>query len=143
MKKVDIKEKTRLLNEFIQKTGKNVLTRKELVEGLSSLTKCGSVICNLLKLFPYETIGRSKMYEMPKEPIYMALVENCWNKQRESCKRSARKARATVNDISEEQAIEKLKGSGFIVRKIVGFDMERFIKDHPDLYRKYCKYEYV
>ena len=140
-RQVNIEEKARLLNDFISKTGTKALTYAELKEGLRCVTSTAAIINNLIKLFPHEKIGRSNMYEMPKQPIYKGLVEKCWNQQRAAVREHHRK---TVSpEISEEQAIEKLKSSGFIVRKIIGFDVERFAIEQPELYRKYCKYEYV
>ena len=140
-RQVNIEEKARLLNDFILKTGTRALTYVELKEGLRCVTSTAAIINNLIKLFPHEKIGRSNMYEMPKQPIYKGLVEKCWNRQRTAVREHYRK---TVSlEISEEQAIEKLKNSGFVIRKIIGFDIENFAREQPELYRKYCKYEYV
>ena len=43
----------------------------------------------------------------------------------------------------EEKAIATLQAAGYQIRKIVGFDMERFQKENPVLYKKYLKYEII
>jgi hypothetical protein len=46
--------------------------------------------------------------------------------------------------MSEKMALEVLQKAGcYRVKKAVGFDVERFKQDHPDLYRKYIIYEYM
>jgi hypothetical protein len=152
MKKVDIKEKARKLNEFIQENKGKVLTRLELKEGLKCVTSGDGIFCELAKLFPSETLGRAKMYEMPKEPIHMSRIEQCWEKHRKDMREAAYKRHTPTlpsNEITDEQAIDKLKKSNnkYVIRKIVGYKTEELLQylaeNYPDIYRKFCKYEYV
>jgi len=143
--RVDIKEKTRLLNEFIQQNKGKTFTRTELKDHLKCVTSGAAIFNELAKLFPSERIGRASIYEMPKEPIHISLVERCWDKHRKTMSRNWHKRQEAKNEITEEQAIARLKKSSreFVIRRVIGFDVERFAREQPELYRKYCKYEYV
>lgn len=134
MRTVDIKEKTRLLNVFIAKSRTKTFTYEELAEELKNITARRPVLNNLIKLFPCEQIGRNKLYEMPSKPIYIGLVEKCWNYKYE---------RHTTPVSEEDAALALLASKGYQIRRVVGFDLERFQKENPDLYKKYLKYEII
>jgi hypothetical protein len=59
------------------------------------------------------------------------------------------KRHSPANEITDEQAIARLKMSDnkYVIRKIVGYKTEELLQylaeNHPDIYRKFCKYEYV
>lgn len=140
MRTVDIKEKTRLLNVFISQSRTKTFTYEELAEELKNITARKPVLSNLIKLFPCEQIGRSKLYEMPSKPIYIGLVEKCWNYKYE---RRNNASSSTPSVSEEDAALALLASKGYQIRRVVGFDLERFQKENPDLYKKYLKYEII
>lgn len=150
MKKEELEKKAAALNTFINENQGKVLTHAELKEGLKCITAGAGILNQLYKLFPSETMGRAKMYEMPKKPIHMKRIEQCWDKHNKAVSKNWRKKHAKVetDGITEEQAIATLKKTnGFVIRKIVGYKTEELLEylvaNHPEIYRKFCIYEYV
>ena len=145
MKKVDTVELTQKLNEFCMKHPNKNFTREELREVLLSLgfnkQTEGAIIP---KFFPYEKIGSSRIYTVPKQPIYKSAVEAVYEKFRRATNKSRESRKIEiVSQNSEEQALAFLASKGYQIRKCVGFDLEKFQKEQPVLYRKYLKYETV
>ena len=137
MKRVNIEEKTRLLNEFRMANVSKTFTRDELITQLKSLGIATQVIGIMIpKFFPSEKLGNSKLYGIPREPIHKSLVTACY-KQANDYKRKKPISPVT----SEESAIATLQAAGYQVRKCIGFDVERFERENPVLYKKYLKYE--
>lgn len=145
MKKVNVIELTQKLNEFRMAHPNKSFTREELQEELQKLgfnTQARGAI--IPKFFTYEKIGQNKIYMMPKEPIHKSAIEgiyqifrNAKNKSRQS------KKIEIISENSEEAALALLSARGYQIRKCVGFDLEKFQKEQPVLYRKYLKYETV
>jgi hypothetical protein len=145
MKKVDIDELTRKLNEFRMDSLNKTFTGSELREKLCNLgfnpSVCG-YIANTF--FPYEYMGKQRLYEVPKTPIHKNSIESYYKKNREYARKSYEKKMSTnVQSQSEEEALALLASKGYQIRKCVGFDLERFAKENPVTYKKYLKYEIV
>lgn len=148
MKKVNIEEKARKLNEFRISVGNKVFTSTELKDALKGIiSKNESLIYKFLKLFPCETMGAIKMYEMPKTPIHKSVIENIYKEQNKYVngynKRTREIKREKKDELSEEVALALLSSKGYQIRRVIGFDMERFQKENPALYKKYLKYEII
>ena len=149
MKRVNIEEKTRALNEFRVEASNKSFTYGEL-KGIfkeRNITNDPMTLSGILRLFPFEKIGKNKIYEVPKNPIHISLVKKIWASRAEYQKKNNEKKKA-VNaipsiEISEESALAVLAAKGYQIRKCVGFDLERFAKENPDLYKKYLKYEII
>ena len=91
---------------------------------------------------PHETIGRSNLYTMRKEEnIHIKWINAAYDKCN-GYKKKQPFIQKSVG-ISEEEALSVLSSKGYQIRKCVGFDMERFQKENPILYKKYLKYEIV
>lgn len=137
MKRVNIEEKTRLLNEFRMANVSKTFTRDELIPQLKSLGISTQVIGIMIpKFFPSEKLGNSKLYGIPKEPIHKSLVAACY-KQANDYKRK----KEVKPSFNESEAISNLRAAGYQIRKCIGFDVERFERENPVLYKKYLKYE--
>lgn len=145
MKKVNVMELTEKLNRFRMEHPDKTFTREELKESLLGLGFNSQIEGAITpKFFPYEKIGSSRIYTMPKQPIHKSAIEGVYEKFRNlsSKSRESRKLK-TVSENSEEAALALLASKGYQIRKCVGFDLERFQKEQPILYKKYLKYETV
>jgi hypothetical protein len=118
-------------------------TREELVEALYKLGfNKGTAGMIIAKFIPSEKMGTSKLYSFGREPIHKSQIEAIYKKFASYGNTSVKKPVLTpVSD--EESLIEKMKEMGYQVRKVIGFDMERFKAENPVLYKKYLKYETV
>ena len=144
MKKINIEEKTKALNEFRMNSQNRVFTRPELVDELKKLGFNSSIIGGIIPKFPFEVMGNSKLYSVPREPIHKSIISGVYQKFIDYKKKSVNKTKSQKeNALSEEQALSILSAKGYQIRKCIGFDLERFQKENPVLYRKYLKYEVV
>ena len=156
-KKVNVEELTAALNDFIQKNKNKTFTRQELGEKLSE-TGFNPVVAGIIipKLFPFEKMGTSRLYGLPKEPIYKGVVENCYKTAR-GYKTSSRAAKKTtikeekpsvvVDNFTEAKevndAIRLLLSKGYKVSRPLGLDTKQLLADHPELAQKYMRYANV
>ena len=145
MKKVNIEEKTRQLNEFRMANLHKSFSGRELQDYLYNLGISRTIASALMsKCFPYEKMGSTRLYEVPKEPIHKSMLnglyENFRNKRN---KYNSSKKGEIISQNSEEAALALLSARGYQIRKCIGFDLERFQKEQPILYKKYLKYETV
>ena len=148
MKRVNIEEKTRALNEFRVEASNKSFTYGELKDIFKerNITNDPMTLSGILRLFPFEKIGKNKIYEVPKNPIHVSLVKKIWASRAEYQKKNKKKNAVNAIpsiEISEESALAVLAAKGYQIRKCVGFDLERFSKENPILYKKYLKYEII
>ena len=148
MKRVNIQEKTRALNEFRIEASNKSFTYGELKDIFKerNITNDPMTMSGILRLFPFEKIGKNKIYEVPKNPIHISLIKKIWASRAEYQRRKNNEKKKVVIpsvEISEEDALNFLSSKGYQIRKCIGFDLERFQKENPELYRKYLKYEII
>ena len=145
MKKINIIELTQKLNQFRMDHPNKSFTREELRESLLSLGFNRQVEGAIVpKFFPYEKIGQARIYTMPKEPIHKSAVEAVYESFRRTRNKSRNRKKEEIHSQnSEEAALALLSARGYQIRKCIGFDLERFQKEQPILYKKYLKYETV
>lgn len=145
MKKVDVAEQTRKINEFIQNNQGKSFTGLELEEILHKLNFNKNVAYKIARsVFPFEKMGISTLYEVPKKPIYIDLIKNLYKSVADSQRKRIQGKKIEVKEQNaEEAALAFLSSKGYQIRKCVGFDLERFAKENPVLYKKYLKYEIV
>lgn len=135
MKKINVEEKARVLNELRMSCDNKTFTREELVKNLKQLGFNSQVVGAMIpKLFTYEEVGKARLYSFPKTPIHKSLIRACYDR----CNGYKSKTPSV-----EESVIATLQAAGYQVRKIVGFDMEKFKAENPNLYKKYLRYETV
>lgn len=153
MKKVNIEELTKALNNFIQSNKNKTFTRQELIERLSEVG-FNSVVTGIIipKLFPSEKMGTSKLYGVPKDPVYKGVIEGCYKtargykiSSRKAKKVSAEKVKTPVVDNFTEakevnDAIHLLLSKGYKVSRPLGLDVKQLLADHPELAQKYMRY---
>lgn len=152
MKKVNIEELTVALNDFIQKNKNKTFTRQELGEKLSEVGFNPQVTGIIIpRLFPFEKMGTSRLYGLPKDPIYKGLVEGCYKTARgyktspkEATKKVAIKEPSIVDNFTEAKevsdAIHLLLSKGYKVYRPLGLDTKQLLADHPELAQKYMRY---
>ena len=145
MKRVNIEEKSRILNEFTQKNQNRSFTRQELLTELKNLGFNTNVIGVMIpKLFEFEEIvGNSRLYTCPKNPIYKGLIKNCYDKCNSYNTNKTAKKTITLVELNEESAIAFLKKLGYCIKKPIGFNEEEFARMNPELYKKFTKFEVV
>lgn len=141
-RKVDVESLTRKLNEFRMSAINRTFTNEELYESLRALgfnkVTCGYIAGTL----PYEKIGQSKLYSMPKDPIHKSVIAGFYSKQAKQRRECYNKAKLVNNEsITEKAALDLLNAKGYQIRKVIGFDLNHFQKDNPSLYKKYLIYE--
>ena len=82
--------------------------------------------------------GKKGGYMFSYSPVNIAWFEKWFPEQH------TRKAKETPKQTTmEEDCVEYLLGQGYKLQKCVGFDEERFRKEHPDIYQRYLKYEVI
>ena len=142
MKKVNILEKTRLLNEFRQAHKGQTIVNGELRKELGKIVgKDERIIGTLLKSFPSEKIGNKKLHEVPKDPIHVHVVRKAYETKNSYARNYFRDKNSEKPSFSEEDALKLLESTGkYHIQHIVGFDMDTFQKENPELYQKYVIY---
>jgi hypothetical protein len=137
-------ELTGALNKFRMEHLSKTFSREELVTALREIGFNHNTAQSILSFIPSEKIGTSKLYTFSKDPIHKNLVEGVYRNDAKLRKKSAQRLKGQKSENSpEEKAIATLQAAGYQIRKIVGFDMERFQKENPVLYKKYLKYEII
>ena len=137
MKEAKIKELTKKVNEFRKEHIGRQYSSKELYEELYKLGFNLHISKRVAALFPAQKLGTSKYYEMTDEPIHQSKITALYEASKKA------KSRNKGEELTEKSALELLNTLGYRIKRIVGFDMEKFMKEQPEMYRRYCKYEYV
>lgn len=143
---MDYKELTRKLNEFREKGRKEnkTYTSQQLYEELEKLGFNVSISRRVAAFMDFEKIGTAKIYSMPESPIHQSRIERLYRSAANSQKKSKAMSKiAKAEDLTEQQAVAILIKKGYRVKKAIRFDLERFKAEQPEMYRKYCIYEYL
>ena len=143
-KKVDVHELTRKFNEFRQEHQGRTFSTKELYSEFAAMGFNIRIAHQLTKFLDSEKIGTSKLFTFKDTPLLEIQIENLYQNARKSAAKYKKMMGIGPESMSEKIAIEVFQKAGcYRVKKAVGFDVERFRQDHPDLYRKYTIYEYM
>ena len=157
MKRVNIEELTMALNGIIQSNKNKTFTRQELGEKLAE-AGLNPVVAGIIipKVFPFEKMGTSRLYGLPKEPIYKGVVESCYKTARgyRNSSRAAKKAAAkekkpsvVIDNFTEAKevndAIHLLLSKGYKVSRPLGLDTKQLLVDHPELIQRYMRYDTI
>jgi hypothetical protein len=143
---MDYKELTRKLNEFREKARKEsrTFTSVQLYEEFEKIGFNASIAKRVAALMEFEKIGTAKLYSMPEKPIHQARIETLYKEAQKSHKKYiAKRDRVKTEDMTEKQALDMLIKKGYRIKKAVKFDLERFMVEQPEMYRRYCIYEYI
>jgi hypothetical protein len=159
-KKVNIKELSQALNGFIQSNGNKTFTRQELGEKMSELGFNDQITKLIIpKVFPFEKLGTCRLYSIPKEPVYMGIIEGCYKTTRKYSEKYLSKVKenksftqkektpVTVDKFTEAKeindAIRLLLSKGYKVSRPLGLDTKALLDDHPELAQKYMRYDII
>ena len=159
-KKVNVEELSQALNSFIQSNKNKSFTRQELSEKMSELGFNGQIIRLIIpKIFPSEKLGTSRLYSIPKEPVYMGVIEGCYKTTRKYSEKYFSKVKenksftqkektpVTVDKFTEAKeindAIRLLLSKGYKVSRPLGLDTKQLLADHPELLQKYMRYDII
>ncbi len=144
-KRIDTHELTRKFNEFRQSHQGRTFSTKELYAEFAAMGFNINIAQQMTKFLDSEKIGTSKLFTFKDTPVLEIQIENLYKKSRKATSKSHKKMMGIGPEtMSEKMALEVLQKAGcYRVKKAVGFDVERFRQDHPDLYRKYTIYEYM
>lgn len=143
---MDYKELARRLNEFREKARKEnkTFTSAQLYEELQKMGFNVSIAKRVAAMMDFEKIGTSKLYSMPETPIHKDRIERLYKDANKSQKRSnAKRKQVKSEDMTEREALSLLIKKGYRIKRAIKFDLERFMKEQPEMYRKYCIYEYI
>jgi hypothetical protein len=154
---VNIEELTAALNNFIQSNKSKTFTRQEIGEKLAELGFNSQVSGIIVpKLFPYEKMGTSRLYGIPKDPVYKGVVEGCYKiargykkfPRKASKKAAVKEVKTPITDNFAEakeinDAIHLLLSKGYKISRPLGLDTKQLLADHPELAQKYMRYANV
>ena len=158
-KKVNIEELTAALNSFIQSNKSKTFTRQEIGEKMIELGFNDQMTRLLIpKIFPFEKMGTSRLYGIPKSPVYKGIIDGCYKTTRNYSKKyfskkekttvkekAAVKEKSTIVDAFAEakevnDAIHLLLSKGYKISRPLGLDVKTLLADHPELAQKYMRY---
>ncbi len=151
-KKINIEELTAALNSFIQSNKNKTFTRQEIGEKMGELGFNDQVTRLIVpKIFPYEKLGTSRLYGLPKNPVYKGIIEGCYKTARNYSKKYAKEKKTTVEKKSTtvdtfveakevNDAIRLLLSKGYKISRPLGLDVKALLADHPELESKYMRY---
>ena len=139
--RINIEELTQKLNKFRMENVGKAFTSAELIEKLHEIGFNKSYAWGVMVNFPHEKVGSSNLYSVTREPIHVNVVKSVFERYRNYRKHPVKGNKK--DKFSEEEALNFLSSKGYQIRKVIGFDLERFQKENPILYKKYLKYEIV
>lgn len=152
MKKINVEELTAALNGFIQSNKSKTFTRQEIGKKMLELGFNDQVTRVIIpKVFPYEKLGTSRLYGLPKNPVYKGIIEGCYkttrnySKKYSKSKKTVKEEKTPVVDTFTEakevnDAIRLLLSNGYKVSRPLGLDVKALLADHPELKSKYMRY---
>jgi hypothetical protein len=157
-KKINIEELTAALNSFIQSNKSKTFTRQEIGEKMIELGFNDQMTRLIIpRVFPFEKLGASRLYGLPKSPVYKGIIEGCYKTTRNYSKKyfskkekTTTKGKATVKEKPTtdsfveakevNDAIHLLLSKGYKVSRPLGLDVKALLADHPELAQKYMRY---
>lgn len=162
MRQVNIYEMIAKLNNFCESSRKErkSFTGAELNEALMKIG-FSKIIASAIaqRCFPYELIGKGRLYEVPREPIHKDVLKGLYDRQvkyqkkrRSSIKKvESKKVEPKVETFSDnfnktlkiQEAIKLLLSEGYKISRPLGLDVKALLADHPELESKYMRYANV
>ena len=136
MRKANYKEKAAAFNQVRQQYQGKCLECGEIYRLLKEAGISRLITCQLINdgIIRHERIGKKRLYSFQSTPLHYLKMETIFNK--------VAKKRYTPQKPIELEApltpIEEVKNSGYKVFR-EEFDLDRFMQEQPDLYKKYLK----
>lgn len=122
------------INAFREANQNNKFDYQTLQARLNEFGFRKNVVSALIKkgYITKEPIGNKQFqYGFKAEPINIYQLETVFKELRSK----------KPKGIDTSVAISHLQSAGYKIQKCIGFDEEKFSKDHPELYQQYLKYE--
>ena len=143
--KIDLINLTQNFNKFRMEHQSRTYTREELVSELQKVGMNQAIAAMFMsKYIPSERVGKGKLYSLPTDPIHksqIAGIYEAYNSGRRSLKLERKEIGKQLT--AEEAAMKLLQEKGYQIRRVVGFNLEKFKAENPVLFKKYLKYEVV
>ncbi len=146
MKTVDIRQKTESFNRTRLENKKKSFTYTEI----TSLLKGAGIPIDITTLIikhhfiDKEEVEGRMLYSFQETSLHTDSMQAFYNEKNRRKKAWNDSKKKPVKDaLTEKAAIDLLSQKGYRIKRIVGFDLEKFAAEQPEMYRKYCKYEYV
>lgn len=161
MKQINIYEMIAKLNNFCEsaRKEKRSFTGAELNENLMKIG-FSRVIASAIaqKCFPFELIGKGRLYDVPKDPIHKDVLRSLYDRQvkyqkkrrssvkKEEPKKVEPKVETTFSDnfnktLRIQEAIKLLLAEGYKISRPLGLDVKALLADHPELAKTYMRYD--
>ena len=148
MKKTNLDEKIAKLNQFVRESANKTFTGAQLNEALMSLGFTKTIASAIAqRCFPYEKIGVSRLYGVPKTPIYIGILSGIFNQRKitnskynRRNKSSQQETTVPSRDMTAETAWEVLIKAGKVRQK---FNIGKLKAEYPSIYLKCLEYEII
>lgn len=146
-RKVNVEEMTKKLNKFRMSNVSKNFTSKELNEALIGLGFSSAAARALAqKCFNYEFVGKSRLYEIPKEPIHKVVVNSVYEKLCDYNRKFRSHNKEEINVVptqkrmTADDAWQTLIDAGLVKRK---FNLELLKSKYPSIYLECLDYEVI
>lgn len=145
MKMLNIENLTGAFNKFRMENQLKQFTSQEILGALKAMGFNKTIAWAIMSHYmEWEQIGTSKLYALMKTPLHKNQIEALYKNHRKKVNEYRKSSKEkTTSTFEEEKAIEFLLKKGYQIRRVKGFDLERFAKENSELYRKYLIYEMV
>lgn len=143
--KVDLINLTQNFNKFRMEHQSKTYTREELIGELQKIGMNQAIAAIFMsKYIPSERVGKGKLYSLPTEPIHKSQISGIYEVYNSGRRSLNLEKKESIKQLTaEEAAMKLLQEKGYQVRRVVGFNLEKFKAENPVLYKKYLKYEVV
>lgn len=146
MKTVNIRQKTESFNRTRLENKKKSFTYTEI----TSLLKGAGIPIDITTLIikhhfiDKEEVEGRMLYSFQETSLHTDSMQAFYDeKNRRKKLWNDSKKKPAKDALTEKAAIDLLNQKGYRIKRIVGFDLEKFMKEQPEMYRHYAKYEYV
>jgi hypothetical protein len=146
MKKVNIKTKTEAFNRTRLENKSKSFTYTELI----ALLKAAGIPLDITTLIikhhfiDKEEVDGKMLYSFQANSLHMDSMQAFYDEKNRKKKAWNDSKKSPVKEaLTERAALALLQSKGYRIKRIVGFDLERFMKEQPEMYHKYAKYEHV
>jgi len=146
MKKVDIKAKTESFNRTRLENKNKSFTYQELITLLKGAGIPIDIATLVIKhhFIDKEEVDGKMLYSFQANSLHMDSMQAFYDeKNRRKKEWNDRKKSPVKEALTERAALALLQSKGYRIKRIIGFDLERFMKEQPEMYHKYAKYEYI
>lgn len=146
MKAVNIKQKTESFNRTRLENKDKSFTYAELTTLLKSVGIPLDITTLIIKhhFIDKEEVDGRMLYSFQTTSLHMDSMQAFYDeKNRRKKAWNDSKKKPAKDALTERAALALLQSKGYRIKRIVGFDLDKFAAEQPEMYRKYCKYEYV